>query len=161
MAQWQLRLRFYEESETPPTALLAQIKKDLQAEGDVCGGWVAEHMAHLKIPENERHYWSPQLTLQVEKRGDGSYIRGLYGPNPTVWTMFVFFYTLFAVIGLIGTIFGLSQLQLGYPAWALWALPISLVAIAALYLAARRGQRIGSQQTHILDRFWRQSLERT
>jgi hypothetical protein len=102
-------------------------------------------MAHLKIPENERHYWSPQLTLQVEKRGDGSYIRGLYGPNPTVWTMFVFFYTLFAVIGLIGTIFGLSQLQLGYPAWALWALPISLVAIAALYLAARRGQRIGSQ----------------
>jgi hypothetical protein len=27
MAQWQLRLRFYEESETPPTALLAPNRK--------------------------------------------------------------------------------------------------------------------------------------
>jgi hypothetical protein len=58
--------------------------------------------AHVfnKIPKQKQHFWSPQLHLEINEDYDEkktSMIYGLFGPNPTVWTMFMFFH--FVVAG--------------------------------------------------------------
>ncbi|MDD7887582.1 GTP-binding protein [Flavivirga sp. 57AJ16] len=50
----------------------------------------------IKFPKEQQHFWSPQLHLEIDD--DSSLLHGLYGPNPTVWTMFVFFH--FIITGL-------------------------------------------------------------
>ena len=47
----------------------------------------------LKIPIAHQHFWSPQLNLEVLKTNQASCtIKGLFGPSPTVWTLFTFFH---------------------------------------------------------------------
>ena len=47
----------------------------------------------LKIPIAHQHFWSPQLNLEVLKTNQASCtIKGLFGPSPTVWTLFMFFH---------------------------------------------------------------------
>ena len=75
--------------------VLAQLEVvKLESEGKVMGT-VVDHLLILDIPEAERHYWSPHMTFRVEADEDDpsfSVIRGLIGPRPAVWTMFVFIY---------------------------------------------------------------------
>jgi len=59
-------------------------------EGNVIGR-VVQHHVHLKIIPKELHYWSPELHMEIEEHEDGSLVRGLFGPRPAVWTMFMFF----------------------------------------------------------------------
>lgn len=53
----------------------------------------------IKIPKAKQQFWSPQLHLEINKiEHNKSQLYGLFGPNPTVWTLFMFLH--FAVAGL-------------------------------------------------------------
>ncbi|WP_397361923.1 GTP-binding protein [Olleya sp. R77988] len=53
----------------------------------------------IKLPKADQHFWSPQLHLEINETEDRkSQLYGLFGPNPTVWTLFMFLH--FAVAGL-------------------------------------------------------------
>jgi len=60
-------------------------------------GFLQGH-ADGKIPLSERYFWSPQLHLSTEQTEQGTIIRGLYGPNPTVWGLFFFGYLTLGVL---------------------------------------------------------------
>lgn len=52
----------------------------------------------IKFPKAKQRFWTPQLHLEINETNDHkSLLYGLFGPNPTVWTMFMFFH--FAVAG--------------------------------------------------------------
>lgn len=114
----------------------------------------------LKLPKNKQHFWSPQLHLEIDEIDENSCtIRGLFGPNPTVWTMFMFFH--FIVAGLfIG--FGVWA----YTNWALktsYALQISLMFFMviiwiALYVIGQMGKKAGMEEMHLLHGFMRDTL---
>lgn len=114
----------------------------------------------IKIPKNKQHFWSPQLHLEImEIEKDKCTIFGLFGPNPTVWTMFMFFH--FIVAGLF----------LGFGIWAYsnWSLDndyaiqlfITLMMIViwfALYFGGRIGKATGKEQMHLLNDFMNKTL---
>lgn len=53
----------------------------------------------IKLPKAQQQFWSPQLHLEINDLDNGkSQLYGLFGPNPTVWTLFMFLH--FAVAGL-------------------------------------------------------------
>jgi hypothetical protein len=53
----------------------------------------------IKIPKEKQHFWSPQHHIEIDPVDEKpSILSRLFGPNPTVWTMFMFFY--FVVAGL-------------------------------------------------------------
>ncbi|TBN00885.1 GTP-binding protein [Hyunsoonleella flava] len=59
----------------------------------------------IKYPKKDQHFWSPQLHLEIDEVDQSSsLLHGLYGPNPTVWTMFMFLHfvvaSLFIAIGI-------------------------------------------------------------
>lgn len=121
-------------------------------------GFLQGH-THLLIPVKERHFWSPQLHLSTEQTEEGTIIRGLYGPNPTVWGLFFFGYLALGMAFFFTGIWGLSKWSLGQPAGILWALPILAAAALGLYLIAQMGQKVGAEQMYRLHHFYEEIFE--
>ncbi len=110
-------------------------------------GKVLREFVVLRIPEQQQHFWSPELTLQLhEAEGGGTLIRGLFGPRPAVWTMFAGFYSFAFFLSLMALLFGLSQWSLGMEPMGLWVLPIPVVLLISAFATALVGQRLGHDQ---------------
>ena len=115
----------------------------------------------IKIPKAKQHFWSPQLHLEINQNetDNSSTIYGLFGPNPTVWTMFMFFH--FIVIGLF-LAFGVWT----YSNWSLgsayeiqlFAMLLMIVIWLALYFGGSIGKKTGTKEMHQLHHFMRDTL---
>lgn len=158
MTSFRLRPRFRHFSQMPPEAVQSHLQAHLDAPHAPCVSQGVPGFVVLKIPEPDRHYWSPQLTLTLEPEGEGTLIRGLYGPNPTVWTMFMFAYIGIGTLALFVAIIGFSRVNLGLDAPILWALPILGGLALALYIVAQMGQKTGAEQTFRLHHFYEEAL---
>ena len=108
------------------------------------------HYFVVSIPEDRRHYWSPQLQVTLSESEEGARVSGLITPMPAVWTLFAMTYIGIIVLGFFATIYGLAQRTLGNSSPALWSAPIALTMIGCVYAAAQLGQRIGHDQTEEL-----------
>lgn len=128
--------------------------------GARCTGMATEGFASLQIPDKDRHYWSPQLSLMMEEleNKEGTLIRGLYGPAPAVWTMFVFFYALIGFALVVVLIIGFSRKSLGMEAPILWWVPVLLLVFLSLYLVSYFGQKLGHDQMETLHTFLEECL---
>ncbi len=160
MTAIEIRPRFRKEIALSPELALERLRAALKEDGAPIKGLVVDHHVVLKIPQEEQHFWSPQLSLEVEaaEEGEGALIRGLYGPNPSVWLLFVFLYSAIGAISLFIAITGFSQLSLGMSAPALWGLPVAAGLAIFLYFSAKAGERLGREEMHRLQAFMDQAL---
>ena len=113
------------------------------------GSWngkIVDNHVIIKVPKADQHYWSPQLTLELEDKEESTLIRGLFGPKPGVWTMFVFFYSAIGFLTLMGLIFGLSQMMLDMNPFGLWSVPAGGFLLIGLFIMSKIGQRLGQEQ---------------
>lgn len=102
----------------------------------------------IDVPRKEEHFWSPQLNLEVvETEENKSSVKGLFGPKPQVWTLFMFIHF---VVGIAFLIFGVML----YVNWSLnenLMLPMLMVIFlplfwTVLYFLGRIGKSTGHQQ---------------
>ncbi len=160
MTSIRIRPRFKLSTSYNPEDIVNKVKKQLEETKSNC---YAESMLKnfivLKINKEEQHFWSPQLTLSIDKQEEGSFIRGLYTPKPTIWSMFVFFYTGIGVCILFGGLYGLSRLNLNLDAPILWAIPALLGLALLLYIIAQVGQKLGAQQMFDLHHFVEEAID--
>jgi Na+/melibiose symporter-like transporter len=121
----------------------------------------------IKIPKEKQHFWSPQLDLQIwdseeeeEEEEAKTTLSGLFGPKPSVWTLFMFLH--FAVAGLFITagIWAYVNATLNQP-FSIQLLLLFLLAIGwfILYFAGRMGKSVGKKEMIALDKFMRQTLQ--
>ncbi len=96
-------------------------------------GMVLDNHIILKIPLAEQHYWSPQLDLELEETKVVTLIKGRFGPRPSVWFMYIFFYSLLAFISMMIMIMGFAQMNLGMSAHILWGLHITGVTFLSTF----------------------------
>lgn len=99
------------------------------------------------------HFWSPQLDITCEATEAGTEIRGLYGPDPHVWTLFLFGYGAIAILATFAAIVGITLYSLDMPAWILWSLPAIAALALGMYIASQLGQKLGAAQTFELHHF--------
>ncbi len=79
----------------------------------------------IKYPKKDQHFWSPQLHLEIDEvDANSSLLHGLFGPNPTVWTMFMFLH--FMVAGLF--------IAFGIWAYTNWSLKSDFIVQVSLML---------------------------
>ncbi len=150
---FKVRPRFKVTTSASIDDLVDRIKNALKQENASCQGGVHVMGGTISLPFEERHYWSPQLSLSFEKTDEGTIVRGLYGPRPSVWGMFVFFYAFIAIATMIVATIGLSRLTLGGSAGILWLVPVLLLIFLSLYLVSYTGQKVGKKQMITLHRF--------
>ena len=158
MTSLRIRPRFNQIIKEPQEKIEARLKSKLKDPELDCVGRVIPGFIVIKIPHSDRHYWSPQLSLSLEEHEEGTLIRGLYGPNPTVWAMFTFGYSALGLIALFISIIGFSKISLGLEAPVLWALPILGGLAVILYFVAQTGQKIGVEQTFTIHHFYEESI---
>jgi hypothetical protein len=95
----------------------------------------------------------------VRPHDAGSRLTGHFGPNANVWTMFMACYGFVMLSAVTGVFYGISQLVLEEPAWALWSAPAAAVLIGLIYFAAGIGQRLGHDQVDVLQGFLVETIE--
>ncbi|OEJ99099.1 GTP-binding protein [Flavivirga aquatica] len=116
----------------------------------------------IRFPKHKQRFWSPQLHLQInEINKESCMLRGLFGPNPTVWTLFIFLHFMIAVLFIA---FGIWT----YTKWSLnqnFVLQISLTILMitiwiALYFAGSIGKASSTSEMRLLNNFMYQVLEK-
>jgi Na+/melibiose symporter-like transporter len=125
-----------------------------------CSKIVDGHIV-IDIPAEESHFWSPQLNIEVKNNGENkSIVKGLFGPKPQVWTLFMFFHFAIAV-----AFIGFSVMA--YVKWTLkMDVTFSLIMIISLpilwilmYFFGRIGKKTGHKQMDELYKFMMKTLE--
>ncbi len=115
----------------------------------------------LKFPKQQQHFWSPQLHLEInEKDETSSTVCGLFGPNPTVWTLFMFLH--FVVAGLFFGfgVWAYTNATLGNDyAMQLFLTLMMVVFWFVLYAAGRMGRAKGKPEMHKLNDFMQNTLK--
>ena len=149
----EIRPRFRLTSNLSIEEIGNKIKEALGRSQAECIGQVIHGHATIKMPVKDQHYWSPQLNMTLEKTSEGTRIRGLYGPRPEVWTMFVLFYTIIGLATLAVLVFGMSYMMLGQSFWVIWLVPVFLIIFLTLFLVANRGKSMGKDQIHVIHHF--------
>lgn len=153
----RIRPRIRVESELSPALLAEKVKNNLRDQQKIEGKVLPNFITVYPIKEDQ-HYWSPQLTLTIEETEAGSLIRGLYGPQPSVWTMFIFFYSFIGFATMIVALTGLSFWSLDKDASILWWVPALILLFFSLYLVAYLGQKFGQKQMIYLHHFMEECL---
>ncbi|WP_438968997.1 GTP-binding protein [Nonlabens sp.] len=109
----------------------------------------------IRFPKNKSHFWSPELHLELhEVIGEKISLKGLYGPKPTVWTMFMFLHFLVAGLFIAAAIW----LYTSYTLEESVRLPLIILILMILvwiilYIAGRLGRKTGESQMHELQYF--------
>jgi len=153
VSELAIRPRFRQLSKLPPQAIIQKLQQALeQPDAKVKGTIINQHII-LRIPLAEQHYWSPQLDLEIEESTNGSLIKGLFGPNPSVWFMYIFFYSVLGFVSMMVMIMGFSQLNLGLSARILWVLPITGLLFLLAFSTAKAGQKLGEEEMQRLHGF--------
>lgn len=134
------------------------IRTKLQSPEAPCKGLVIPGYITLSVHDEEKHFWSPQLSLWMEEHPEGTLIQGLYGPNPSVWALFFYGYAALGILATFIGIIGFSQYSLGKNAAILWVLPVLLSLAIGLYIAAQMGQKLGAEQTYMLHHFYEDAI---
>jgi len=113
----------------------------------------------VSVSEEKRHFWSPELSLDIEERDDGTEIRCTLGPRSSLWTMFATFYGFSILVGIAGLVLGFSQLTLGMNTYGFWLVPVSAVLLASAYGIALTGQKLSYEQMLELRNFIKNTLK--
>lgn len=106
-----------------------------------------EHV-FIKFNQKEHHFWSPQLHLEIDEVDNISCkLYGVFGPNPTLWTFFMFVHFIVATLFIIIGIWAYSSASLDKNYHIQVGLMVLLVLIwFVLYFAGRSGKKKGKPQ---------------
>lgn len=109
----------------------------------------------IKFKTANNHLWSPQLHLEIVSLDNKkSKLYGVFGPNPALWSFFMFLHFGLASIFIVLGIWGYSSAALDKS----YGLQLGLMALMAVfwfvfYLFGRAGKRKGKPQMEELYRF--------
>jgi hypothetical protein len=161
MTSSRVRPKFRKECACKPKELVESINKRLETKHDQVEGKVFLTHGLFRILPEHQHFWSPQLNVSFEETDDGTVLRGMYGPHPTVWAVFLFGYAILGLALFFTTIIGLVKYSLHIESQILWLLPFFLGGLAILYFVAQTGQKMGVEQTFQLHHFFEESIGET
>ncbi len=113
----------------------------------------------VSVSKENRHFWSPELSLDIEQKENGTEIRCTLGPHSSLWTMFATFYGFSILVGIAGLVLGFSQLTLGMNTYGFWLVPVSIILLASAYGIALTGQKLSYEQMLELRNFIKNTLK--
>ena len=152
-----LRPRFSLDYKENQEALILKFKENLNAK---FSSKIIDNHIIIDVPSDEDHFWSPQLHLEItDIEEGGSKLYGLFGPNPTLWTFFMFLHFGVATIFIGLGVWGYSSASLGRGYGLQLGLMIFMILLwFVLYAFGRAGRSKGKPQMHELHNFMNQRL---
>ncbi|WP_405564738.1 GTP-binding protein [Polaribacter sp. Asnod6-C07] len=156
-----LRPRFTIDLDKNYKDILERFSDEFKKGNSKITGNIVDGHVFIKVCEKDEHFWSPQLHLEIiEKTVDTSLLKGLFGPKPAVWTLFMFIHfiiglSFLAFCMMLYTRFSLSE-SLFFPLLMMIVLPLIW---ALLYFLGKIGKNTGKYQMRNLHDFMLQVLD--
>lgn len=156
-----LRPRFSLKLEVLPKNVLSAFEAVAKTQSDFVISRVDDYV-FIRIPKNKQHFWSPQLHLEIYKLEEQpTILRGLFGPNPTVWTLFMFLHFIIATLFVGVGIWMYTNISLK----ASFIFPIvSMIVLFIfwflLYFLGRLGKEAGKKEMKMLHAFMYDTLNK-
>jgi hypothetical protein len=147
-----LRPRFEVESKNSVEQILdraKQLKTELKADYQI--KIIDEHL-YFYFSKEKRKYYSPFLHLELEANEGKTTVKGLFGPEQLLWTLFMFLH--FIIAGLF-----LVFAMMAYTHWSLnqsivldvVVMSFMVICWVLLYFIARMNREKGVPQMHELE----------
>lgn len=136
-----------------PSEVTRRFRLALEAPGCPCEGGVSPGWITLRVGPEQRRPWSPWLQLQVGGTDDRTVLRGVMGPQPEIWTAFVFVYAAMLCAVVAGGVYGGVQVSLGQPATGGLVGAAGLVGLGCACGCDLLGRRLGEGQMGLLRGF--------
>ena len=149
-----LRPRFKYTIPHPSETIINWFEKEKHQQKTIIVNCLEPHI-FLKFPKAKQHAWSPQLHLELEPTNENeTVVSGVFGPNPAVWTMFMFFHFVVAGFFIAFGVWAYSNSLLG-AAFSIQLFLCLLMVIfwALLYVFGRLGKSKGTPEMQILHEF--------
>lgn len=155
-----MRPRFRLRVPDPPEQVVERFRERLACAGCPCALTVLDRHLEVRIHDRLRHFWSPHLTVEISPADDGaSELSGLFGPNPSVWTLFLAGYAVLILSAVFAGLLGASQLLVATgPPWGLWVAAGCAIGLVIPYTGSLIGQRLAADQMEMLRCFLNASL---
>ncbi len=158
-----LKPRFKIKFDESQDEILDKFKEEFASGTSAYCSKIIDHHIVIDVPKKEDHFWSPQLHIEVEKDEESSdtVVRGLFGPKPQVWTLFMFIHFAVAVAFMVFLVMAYTRWNLkqdySFSLIMCVALPIFWIV---LYFLGQLGKKKGYGQMVELDDFMRKVLEK-
>ncbi len=161
MSSFGIRPHFSETIDLTPEDAQAKIIGEVERGKYRCEVKSFDGFICLRIPRQDRHFWSPRLNLSLQPTDDGkAHLQGVYGPNANVWSLFLYGYLITGSLAVFSGILGFAQLTVGGRPWGLWLFGTVVAIAAGLYLLAQFGQKLGAAQTYRLHQIYESAMGR-
>lgn len=156
-----LRPRFKIELKEDNESVLEAFELEKKLQSDFIVNRIDDHV-FIKFPKHKQHFWSPQLHLEInEIDNKSSMLHGLFGPNPTVWTLFMFLHFMVAGVFIAFSIWA-------YTNWTLeknFGIQITLMLLMViiwigLYFGGRIGKSSSKKEMQDLNNFMNRVLNK-
>ncbi len=157
-----LRPRFKKELNKNNEVLLKAFEDSKTEQSDFIVTRIDNHV-FIKFPKKEQQFWTPQLHLEIDEVDEKtSILHGLFGPNPTVWTMFMFLHFIVACLFIGFGIWAYTNWKLGEDFIIQISIMVLMVIIwFTLYFAGSIGKSSSKNEMHKLNDFMNGVLEKT
>lgn len=155
----EIRPRFYLKTNLDPDVAVKHIE-DCVVKDKTVTAVRTDRLIFLKTPSWLQHYWSPEMTVRIEKDEFANHttISCLIGPRQTVWAMFAMIYAAILLVTIFGGMFGLVQYSTSGSSNYIWLIPIGCIAFSTVFIVAKVGQKKGRDQMLHLVSFLYHSL---
>ena len=156
-----LRPRFTIDLGESSEAVLKRFSDEFKKEETTFKGSIVDGHIFISVSKKDEHFWSPQLHLEIIEQTDKtSLLKGLFGPKPQVWTLFMFIHF---VIGISFLGFGVmlySKISLNESVVLPVIMMIFLPLIwTLLYFLGKIGKSTGKDQMKGLHDFMIQVID--
>lgn len=95
----ELRYRFQDDYQAELNQLIEHFQEIKDNIKPSCVIKIVDHHVWLHIPADQRHIYTPHLHLQLEQIEPKKLkVRALFGPQPALWTFFIFLHFWVAVV---------------------------------------------------------------
>ncbi len=155
-----LRPRFSFELDALPEKVLQAFEEIAKTQNTYVISRVDDHV-FIRIPKQKQHFWSPQLHLEIYKIDEQpTVLKGLFGPKPTVWTLFMFLHFIVATLFIGAGMWMYSNISLKTS----YAIPLVTMVVLCilwfvLYFSGRLGKEAGKTEMKALHYFMYDTLK--
>lgn len=124
---------------------------------------ILDNHVWIGVAFNEKKYYSPTLHLEFEpvENSNETRVRGLFGPEPSLWTLFMFLHFVVAGIFIMFMAFAYSNWTMQQPmALDIFMMILMVVAWFLLYFIARLNRQRGLPQARAIEKLVNEVFEK-
>ncbi len=149
------RPRFVHTSSMKKEEYMNLLRDYFQKKHKTIGGYISDDLSYFRIKNVKENFWSPCLQLKVEEDpyDNVTYVRGVFGPKPAVWTLFSFAYFGILVLAVLSLLFYFTSLSFNPMPVLLYIGVFLLLIVFSLFMASKLGQIKTRNQMRLLKTF--------